>query len=86
MGGAFVSIAEGAGADDLNPAAAAIRYPHNKDDLWDWDFALEAIVSPRDSADFENSRREGSRVDNLAAGYASLGFVAEHFGMGCRSR
>ncbi|MEQ8276780.1 MAG: hypothetical protein RMA76_26700 [Deltaproteobacteria bacterium] len=82
MGGAFVSIAEGAGAYEINPAAAAIRYPHNKDELWDWDFALEGIVSPRDSADFENSRREASRVDNLAAAYASLGFVAEHFGMG----
>lgn len=82
MGGAFVSIAEGAGAYDLNPAAAGIRHRHNKDELWDWDFALEAIVSPRDSADFENSRRSTSRIDDLTVGYASLGFVAEQFGFG----
>lgn len=80
IGGAYVSIAEGAGAYDMNPASAAIRSRHNKDELWDWDFALEAVLTPRDSHDVENNQRDVDADVNSVL--ASIGFVAEEFGFG----
>jgi hypothetical protein len=40
LGGAFVSVAEGADGHLVNPASLAIRYPYTADDWFDWDYAL----------------------------------------------
>ncbi|MEZ4458428.1 MAG: hypothetical protein R3E66_01610 [bacterium] len=53
LGGAFVSVAEGADAHLINPAAFAMRYPHRRNDFFDWDWSfyfLSDVVSREDSA------------------------------------
>jgi hypothetical protein len=61
MGGAFVSVAEGADAHLVNPASLAIRYPYAADDWFDWDYAISfRSDSFKDgSIDLDRSGRAG---------------------------
>lgn len=85
MGGAFVSIAEGSGAQQLNPAAVATRSPHNANQVFDWDWALDFLVvgpGTNEGVDFENSGRRGKSNDELIVWSGGISFVADEFGFG----
>lgn len=62
MGGAFVSVAEGADAHLVNPGSLAIRYPYVADDWFDWDYAISfRSDSFQDgSLDLDRSGRKGA--------------------------
>ncbi len=61
MGGAFVSVAEGADAHLVNPASLAIRYPYAADEWFDWDYAISfrSDSFKEGSIDLDRSGRAG---------------------------
>lgn len=59
LGGAYVSIAEGADGHLVNPAAFAVRRPHRADDWFDWDVSLSWLNIARGQADLDQSGRSG---------------------------
>ena len=61
MGGAFVSVGEGADAHLVNPASLAIRYPYVADDWFDWDYAFSfrSDTFREGSIDLDRSGRQG---------------------------
>lgn len=81
MGGAYVSVAEGAGAIELNPAAVAARALYNADLSFDWDWSLDGNTSLGD-LDPENNRL--GRPEGHEAGMISsaLSFQIGVFGVG----
>lgn len=81
MGGAYVSIAEGAGAMGLNPAAAAARAIHNGDQYFDWDWSLDGNTSLGD-LDPENNRLGQSSSHDAGLALAALSFQLGAFGIG----
>ena len=81
MGGAYVSIAEGAGAMGLNPAAAAARAIYNADQYFDWDWSLDGNTSLGD-LDPENNRLGQSNGHDAGLALAALSFQLGTFGIG----
>lgn len=77
LGGAFVSIAEGADSYLLNPASFAVRHRYAKDEFFDWDFSLYWLDEiPNRESSPEVGLNPGA-VD--ASAYLGAGFGL-HFG------
>jgi hypothetical protein len=81
MGGAYVSIAEGAGAMGLNPAAAAARALYNSDQYFDWDWSLDGNTS-LGALDLENNRLGQASGHDAGVALAALSFQLGAFGLG----
>lgn len=71
LGGAYVSVAEGADGHLVNPAAFAVRYPYTADDWFDWDVSLSWLNLAPGQADLDQSGRPG---DFEEAQLLQLGF------------
>ncbi len=58
MGGAYIGLAEGSGAQAFNPAAVAMRYPYNGSEWFSWDWAMDWVIGGLDTdIDLENDGR-----------------------------
>lgn len=82
LGGAFVSIAEGADSYLLNPASFAVRHRYAKDEFFDWDFSLYWLNGiPNRESSPEVGLNPGA-VEASAYLGAGLGLHFGDFGMG----
>lgn len=80
LGGAFVSIAEGADGHMFNPASFAVRYPHTRNDFFDWDWTIYWLL-PGENTSLDPSQPPGSTGDAAFLG-GGLDFKLTALGAG----
>jgi hypothetical protein len=82
LGGAYVSIAEGADGHLVNPAAFAVRSAHTADEWYDWDVSLSWLNVAPGQADLDQSGRPGDfESAQLAQVGVNLKFGRHGFGV-----
>jgi hypothetical protein len=89
LAGAFVSVAEGAGAQLQNPAAVANRYAYDGHLWFDWDFSVDVLgvgtfLGPI-ATDFDNDGTRRANADNVLIGAVNFSWSLGALGLGLGS-
>lgn len=85
LGGAYVSVAEGADGHLVNPAAFAMRYPYDADEefTWDWSFTvLDDLGTNKNDLDLSGAEA----YDNAQFGQLGFNIRVRRFGIGLQIR
>jgi hypothetical protein len=85
LGGAFVSVGEGADAHLVNPAAFALRSPFFGNDWFDWDVALSVFSVLGGENDLDQSRH-GEALDLAQLGQIGFNVKLGRLGLGFHMR